>query len=131
MTDISRRAFALGAAVLPSPTFLQTGAQAATTPAEARAIAKEAFIYGYPMVDGYRIQHAYFVDKGNPEYKGPWNQIHSTARVFTPDDKTVQTPNSDTPYSYLAWVPTCGPSPSSSPCQRSRKSATTRYRVPP
>jgi len=38
--------------------------------AEARAIAKEAYIYGFPMVDSYRIQHAYFVDTKNPEYKG-------------------------------------------------------------
>ncbi len=31
------------------------------TPDEARAIAREAYTYGYPLVDGYRIQHAYFV----------------------------------------------------------------------
>lgn len=68
---------------------------------EVRAIAKEAYIYGFPMVDGYRIQHAYFVDSGNPEYKGPWNHLTNIARVFTPEDKAVQTPNSDTPYSML------------------------------
>jgi len=38
-------------------------AQDAVSPAEARAIAKEAYIYGFPMVDGYRIQYAYFVDR--------------------------------------------------------------------
>jgi hypothetical protein len=74
-------------------------AQTNVTPAEARAIAKEAYIYGYPMVDGYRIQHAYFVDRNSPEYKAPWNEIKNTPRVYTPDDKAVQTPNSDTPYS--------------------------------
>ena len=78
-----------------------THAQETLTPAEARAIAKEAYIYGYPMVDSYRIQHAYFVDSTNPEYKGAWNQIKNIPRVFTPDDKAVQTPNSDTPYSML------------------------------
>jgi hypothetical protein len=71
------------------------------TPAEVRAIAKEAYIYDSPMVDGYRIQYAYFVDSKNPEFKAPWNQIRSLARVFTPDDKAVQSPNSDTPYSTL------------------------------
>lgn len=71
------------------------------TPAEARAIAKEAYIYGFPMVDGYRIQHAYFVDRANPEFKAPWNQIRNMPRVFTSEDKAVQTPNSDTPYSML------------------------------
>lgn len=83
-------------AFLPS-----TAARAETnvTPAQARAIAKEAYIYANPMVDGYRIQYAYFVDRENPEYKAPWNQIGNIARVYTPDDKAVQTPNSDTPYS--------------------------------
>lgn len=76
-------------------------AQPDITPAEARAIAREAYIYGYPMVDSYRIQHAYFVDTQNPEYKAPWNQLRNFSRVFTPEDKAVQTPNSDTPYSFL------------------------------
>src|SRR5215469_2853349 len=71
------------------------------SPDEARAIAKEAYIYGFPMVDGYRIQYAYFVDRNNPEFKAPWNQIRNIPRVFTPDDKVVQIPNSDTPYSTL------------------------------
>jgi hypothetical protein len=51
------------------------------------------------MVDNYRVQYAYFVNNQDPEYKGGWNEIHNTARVYTPDDKAVQTPNSDTPYS--------------------------------
>jgi hypothetical protein len=71
------------------------------TTSEAREIAKEAYIYGFPMVDNYRIQHAYFVDAGNPEYKGPWNQIINIPRVFTPADTAIQTPNSDTPYSFV------------------------------
>jgi hypothetical protein len=68
---------------------------------EARAIAKEAYVYGFPLVDSYRVQHSYFVDRNNPEFKGAWNEIHSTARVFTHEDKAIQTPNSDTPYSFL------------------------------
>ena len=76
-------------------------AQDAMSPGEARAIAKEAYIYGFPMVDGYRIQYAYYVDHNNPEFKAPWNQIRNIPRVFTPDDKVVQIPNSDTPYSTL------------------------------
>ncbi len=68
---------------------------------QTRQIAKEAYVYGFPLVDNYRIQHSYFVDADGPEYKGPWNQVHSTARLYTPADKAVQTPNSDTPYSQL------------------------------
>ncbi len=69
---------------------------------EARAIAKEAYVYGFPLVDSYRILHAYHVDRDNPDYKGPWNQISNVPRVFTPDDTAVVAPNSDTPYSFLA-----------------------------
>jgi hypothetical protein len=79
-----------------------TSAQAQdVTAAEARAIAKEAYIYGEPLVDNYRIQYAYFVDSKNPEYKAPWNQLWNSARLFSPADKAVQTPNSDTLYSML------------------------------
>ena len=81
--------------------FMPAQAQTGLTPAEIRAIAKEAYIYGYPMVDSYRIQYAYFVDTKNPEYKAPWNELRNFSRVFTPEDKAVQTPNSDTPYSFL------------------------------
>ncbi len=70
------------------------------TPEEARAIAKEAYIYGNPLVDHYRIFYSYFVDASSPSYKAPFNQIKNIARVYTPDDTTMQTPNSDTPYGY-------------------------------
>jgi hypothetical protein len=71
------------------------------TAEDARKIAKEAYIFGYPMIDGYRIQHTYFVNKDNTEYKAPFNILASAARVYTADDKAVQTPNSDTPYGML------------------------------
>jgi hypothetical protein len=75
--------------------------QSEITPNEALSIAKEACIYGFPMVDNYRILYSYFVNKADPEYKGSWNVIHSEARVYTPKDKVVQTPNADTLYSIL------------------------------
>src|SRR5215831_13267334 len=71
------------------------------SPGEARAIAREAYVYGFPLVDNYRIQHSYFVDRSDPEYKAPWNTIKNNARVYTPADKAIQSPNSDTPYSQL------------------------------
>lgn len=79
----------------------QSPPHSAPTPQQVREIAKEAYIYGYPMVDNYRIQYAYFADRQNPQYKGTWNQTHSIARVYTPADTTIQTPNSDTPYTML------------------------------
>jgi len=68
---------------------------------EVREIAKEAYIYGFPMVDNYRVQYAYFQDPTNPEYKAPRNTLFNIPRVFTPEDKAIQTPNSDTPYSWI------------------------------
>ena len=68
---------------------------------EARAIAKEAYIYGFPVVDNYRVMHSFFVDRDGKDFKAAWNEIHNEARVFTPNDTTIQTPNSDTPYSQI------------------------------
>ena len=97
----TRRQMLIGVASVGALAFTTTARAADVTPAEARAIAKEAYIYGFPIVDSYRIQHAYFVDRNSPEYKAPWNQLRNFSRVFTPEDKAVQTPNSDTPYSFL------------------------------
>lgn len=72
------------------------------TPEEARTIAKEAYIYGNPVVDSYRILHSYFVDTKHPDFKAAWNEIKNIPRVYTHEDRAVQTPNSDTPYSWLA-----------------------------
>jgi hypothetical protein len=87
--------------VLASWAFSVAQAQASVTTAEARAIAKEAYIYGFPMVDHYRIQYSYFQDKNDPNYKLPWNQLINIPRVYTPEDTAIQTPNSDTPYSFI------------------------------
>jgi hypothetical protein len=77
--NIMRPIFAaLFAAILPAG-LLPSGARGAeVTQAEARAIAKEAYIYGYPMVEGYRTEYAYFVDRQDPQFKAPWNQIYKS-----------------------------------------------------
>jgi hypothetical protein len=84
---------------------MQPQSQLQGTPDEARAIAKEAYIYGFPIVDSYRILYSYFVDRNDPEFKAGWNErVFNKSRVFTPDDTAMQTPNSDTPYSHLGLV---------------------------
>lgn len=72
------------------------------SPEEARTIAKEAYLCANPMVDNYRVFHGSFVDEMDPEYKTPINRLVNLARVYTHEDRAVQTPNSDTPYSWLA-----------------------------
>lgn len=71
------------------------------TPAQAEELVKKAYIFGFPVVDSYRVQHSYFINQANPEYKGEWNTLHNIARVYTPKDTAIQSPNSDTPYSFL------------------------------
>jgi hypothetical protein len=64
-------------------------------------IAEEAFIYGFPMVMNYAVFYKYFIDKSDPSYKAPLNQIWNAPNVFTYKDTAIVTPNSDTPYSFI------------------------------
>jgi len=64
---------------------------------------KQAYIYGFPMLMNYGVMYEYAVDKNSGQYKAPFNQIYNEARVFTPADTSIPTPNSDTPYSFL-WM---------------------------
>ncbi len=75
----------------------------APTPDQARTIARDAFIYGFPFVENYKTLYKQAVDKGNSDFKAPFNQIGHSRGVATPEDKSFITPNSDTPYSY-AWL---------------------------
>jgi hypothetical protein len=70
---------------------------------DARAIAKEAFVYGFPMAANYQTMYKQAIDTAGKDYKGPFNSLNSSRSVATPEDKFVVTPNSDTPYSFL-WM---------------------------
>ena len=70
---------------------------------EARAIAKDAIVYGYPLVESYKTLYKQAVDHANPDYRAPFKEIASAANIATPADTWVVTPNSDTPYSFL-WM---------------------------
>ena len=90
---------ALGAAALSAEPALS---QSSPSPAEVSKIAEEAFVYGLPLVMNYTVFYEYFIDKTGAQYKAPPNQLYNTARVYTPQDTTIVTPNSDTPYSFVA-----------------------------
>ncbi len=76
---------------------------AAVASMETRAIAKEAFLYGFPLVTNYATLYTQAVDTQSRDYRAPFNTVASLANVATPDDRFVVTPNSDTPYSFL-WL---------------------------
>src|SRR5206468_8880259 len=52
--------------------------------AETKAIAEEAYIYGFPMIAAYKALYQFNVDKTNSQYKAPFNAIWNAAQVFTP-----------------------------------------------
>jgi hypothetical protein len=69
------------------------------TTQEIEEIAKEAYIYAFPMLMGYRFAFATFLTPGLPSYRGPVNAIHGKAATLDHTFKDVITPNADTPYS--------------------------------
>ncbi|HKO78355.1 MAG TPA: DUF1254 domain-containing protein [Flavobacterium sp.] len=66
----------------------------------ARAIAKDAWIYGYPIFYNYKTVHAYALDKNNPDGAKDFNTFKHYSKSFTSADTTIVTPNNDTPYSW-------------------------------
>lgn len=65
------------------------------------AIAKQAWIYGYPMFYNYKTIYSSAVNKDAKEFMG-YNKFRSVAVSATPADTLVVTINNDTPYSTAA-----------------------------
>ncbi len=86
------------ASVILAGPFSFAGTASDISPDEARKIAEEAYVYGFPMVIGYKTMRAYALNEASPEFKGRFNQPGCEARVYTPDDQAIVTSNSDTPY---------------------------------
>ena len=70
---------------------------------QVKAIAEDGFVYGLPIVMNYAVMYEYAIDKSSSQFKAPFNQIKNEARVFTYEDTSIPTPNSDTPYSFV-WM---------------------------
>lgn len=64
--------------------FAGCASEVDVTPEEAREIAKEAYIYGFPMVVNYKTMYKYALDENSPEYRGPFNYLSCSARLYTP-----------------------------------------------
>src|SRR5690606_31890701 len=80
----------------------ETNSQTELTTSEAQTIAKEAYIFAYPILMGYQAMYYSMVDSTSPGYRGDFNTFtHDTS----PADHTrtdVVTMNADTPYSLMA-----------------------------
>jgi len=77
--------------------------QIITSPEEAHKIAKEAFIFAYPMLYGYKTMVAQTQDPLDPGFIGGFGRYRHYTRLNTPEDKDINAPNNDTPYSW-AWL---------------------------
>jgi len=66
----------------------------------AKAIAKEAWTYTFPMAMNYRTMRLYALDKTYSDYAGGFNKFKHYDKIFTAADTAVVTPNNDTPYSW-------------------------------
>ncbi len=77
-------------------------AQDKVTPAEARKIAKEAYIFNYPLVMYYSTMYNQAIDTKSKSYSGGFGKwLH--LGTSSPKDTDIVAPNNDSPYSY-AWV---------------------------
>ena len=106
--NLHRRLIAAGlclvflAACSPAPDQAQSKAnetQNTLTSDEARAIAKEAYIFHYPLVYYYRTMYRQAVDPDSSVGFGNWLHLG----VSSPADQDIPSPNNDSPYSY-AWL---------------------------
>lgn len=69
---------------------------------EARAMAKEAYVFHYPLVMYYRTMYLQAIDPSSKTYSGGFGKwLH--LGTSSPDDTDIVSPNNDSPYSY-AWL---------------------------
>lgn len=72
--------------------------QITTDPLEAKTIAKEAYVFSYPLLMGYQAQY-YTTMPGSPGYRGALNKITNDTIPADHTRKDVVSMNGDTPYS--------------------------------
>ncbi len=70
---------------------------------EAEAIAKEAYVYAYPMLENYRTMYVQAIDRSAREYRAPLNELVHETKLLGPEFRDVVRPNNDTLYSF-AWL---------------------------
>ena len=74
---------------------------ALVTPDEARNIAKDAYIFLYPVVENYKTMWTQAVDIGGPHYTKPFNVFDHSRELTDATMTSIVTPNNDTLYSVV------------------------------
>src|SRR5256885_16342112 len=60
---------------------------------EAKDIAEEGFIYGFPLVMIYAVMHEFAVDKNSGLFNAPFQEILNLPHEVTPTDSARCTPD--------------------------------------
>ena len=76
------------------------GNEVAIDAEEAQSIAEEAYIYAYPMLENYRTMYTQAIDRTDPGYLAPFNQLTHEKELLGPEFKDIVRPNNDTMYSF-------------------------------
>ncbi len=69
---------------------------------QVEAIAKEAYVFTFPLVMNYRMMCIQAIDSSSKSYAGGFGKWLNLGTA-SPQDTDVVTPNNDTPYSW-AWA---------------------------
>jgi hypothetical protein len=79
---------------------LPGSAAAAPTPEQAEQLGRQAYDYGFPLLEILRVRHE-MTSVNCPDTRGnaPVNSFSHASGFATPDDRTVVAPNTDTLYS--------------------------------
>ena len=93
LAAVVERAEAQPAAIAPNV----SGPKTPITPAEAKTIAEEAYVFGFAIVEHYKALWAYGVEPKSPKYGGI-NKLRNEAQLYGPKDTAVVSANNDTIY---------------------------------
>jgi len=69
-------------------------------PTDVRTIARDAYTFGYAMIENYRTLYEQAVDTADPRYTGGFGRYRHYSEPFSPANTDIVTPNNDTPYSW-------------------------------
>jgi hypothetical protein len=96
MSTIARRALLVAGCLFACAHVVQ--AQPSST--QVQTVARQAYVYGYPMVDLYRIYYQFFINDQSAEHRHMTNKVYNAPGLLTPDNTTLQSPDADVLYSF-------------------------------
>ncbi len=93
--------------VMASHSCSSSSSSETLSPAEAQAIAEEAYIFAYPMLQNYKTMYVQAIDTGKDSQGNPigllFNTINNASKLADSNSTDVVRPNNDTFYS-AAWL---------------------------